>query len=253
MENTLYHYTNSHAIINILNTGLLRATHARYFDDASDCRYAIEIARELESKLKSDMIFNSLEKCIITNPRYVVSLSERQNDPYLWEKYGQNGHGACIVIDSKKLESSNPYGIWDDIFCCYDQEYQITQLKEIIPSLTDSETSLASMNQFWKYSMSFKNTQYARESETRKIFTSQPLQYLDQSHITTEITDDVQIINRNLNQCIDHHYFDEKMRPFMNLHVKESIKEVVFGPHFKATFPYFDFLKRNYSICQIGP
>lgn len=253
MQNLLYYYTNSNAIIDILNTGLLRATHARYFDDASDCRYAIEIARELESKLKSDMIFNSLEICIINNPRYVVSLSVKQNDSYLWEKYGQNGHGAYIVIDSKKLESSNPYGIWDNIFCCYDHEYQITQLKEIIPSLIDYEASSASMNQFWKYSMSFKNTQYARESEIRKIFTPQAQQYIVESKETTEVVDEIHFFNHELNIGIENYYFDEKMRPYVNIQIKDAIKEVLFGPHFKFTLPYLHFLESNYSILQLGP
>ncbi len=254
MENVLYHYTNSQALTNILNTGLLRATHARYFADASDCRHAIEVARQLEPKLKSYKIFNSLENCIINNPRYVISLSKNENDPYLWDNYGQKGHGACIVIDSNKLRELKPNGIWDEIICCYDQDYQVAQLKEIIPNLINCDSSIefSSMNKFWELCMTSKDIQYAKESEIRKIFTPQKQQYIDNCSKNEQISDEVEIFNRDLNIGIEPHYFDEKMRPFMNLQIKDAIKEVMFGQHFKFTLPYLRFLESQYTIRQLG-
>lgn len=78
--NPLYHYTSSAALVNILNHGYLRATQAWHLDDGSECRHAIDSLRLIDPGLNANGLWKSLEKALLSMPRYVVCFSTVRND-----------------------------------------------------------------------------------------------------------------------------------------------------------------------------
>ena len=50
----LYHYTDSKGLLGIFETGKLRATEARYLNDATELEYGLGLAEEVLAALIAD-------------------------------------------------------------------------------------------------------------------------------------------------------------------------------------------------------
>lgn len=119
----LYHYTSMEALLSIISTGRIRATHIRYLNDLMEAAVIWDIARRrLESKLEHTSSEPQREQLaaliqMITGRRqctdFVASFSEDGDDLSQWRAYCPSGNGFSIGFDSAALRTqwvSDPAG-----------------------------------------------------------------------------------------------------------------------------------------------
>ena len=109
----LYHYTDAHGFMNIVESKELWATNVLYLNDASEIRYAHDLAREFVATLAPDsVIYRALRKGL----GYLSSLMEEGNvDIFIscfcgkpdllsqWRAYGRNGTGFALGFSRQEL------------------------------------------------------------------------------------------------------------------------------------------------------
>lgn len=249
----LYHYTNANSLFNIINNSYLRATNAWHLADGSECRHAIDTLRKIAPNLSSNHLWNSLVDVLLSIPRYVVCFSEVRNDPDQWKNYGSDGAGACIVIDSKKAAYIDMTVGWDRFKCQYDQVEQRNQLLELASDLSngDSLAFQTRMNEFWKCNICFKRKEFFQENEVRYVLTTPPP--LKGNKQTIFEPEAMQLLHQNSISSYSHPsaFFDELCRPYEPFCIKGAISKIIFGPRFKSTLKYWEYLNNNYSIIQL--
>jgi len=253
----IYHYTSAAALTSILNTGYLRATHARYLADGSECRHAINLIRNLEPRLNESKLWKSVEETLLSQPRYVCCFSLVRDDPHQWEHYAGQGSGACIVLDRDKLVKLNPAGVWDNFTCNYNQNEQQKRLRSLATEIMRRGDDAIGHRvvDFWKMNIKFKCQEFSKENEVRFVFNPQKDVYLDQESVVLdpEVRKLVGENNEKLgNFSHPSGLFDEKFRPFESFPIYDAICQVDLGSHFTSTLSYFEFLKNNYTISQHG-
>jgi Protein of unknown function (DUF2971) len=256
MNKQLYHYTSSTALVNILNTGYLRATHASQFSDGSECRHAIDTLRHIAPELDTNELWKSVETTLLSQPRYIVCFSKKRNDCHQWKNYGENGAGACIVIDPELTKNNNPTGMWDLFDCHYDQNEQQSILKNFSKDIcARGDYAVAEIIQdFWQRNISFKREGFSRENEARYVFNPN----FSGTAVKQSISDaETRAFHERINaefSKVSHPsgLFDEHYRPLEPFVIKGAISEIILGPRFHSSLHYFDFLKNNYTTSQFG-
>jgi hypothetical protein len=111
----LYHYTNTEAFLAIVETGVLRATHHRFLNDAGELSFGYKIACEVLESLRAeigrDVVKETLfsAKAMLSRDCFLASLSQRHDDLSQWKAYANNGAGYCIGI-----RTEDRFGSGDD-------------------------------------------------------------------------------------------------------------------------------------------
>ncbi|MDH2346489.1 DUF2971 domain-containing protein [Bradyrhizobium sp. SSUT77] len=116
LPQTLYHYTDAGGLKGIVESGLLRATHLAFMNDASEYLHAVSLlAREIDQALlsESDPLRISLLKEVKdpvslagpqhVGPYFVSCLSSEENSLNQWRAYGRGEGGYSIGFDLVKL------------------------------------------------------------------------------------------------------------------------------------------------------
>ncbi len=114
----LYHYTSIQALEGILRKspsekGLcFWASRYDCFGDKEEYKIGIENIKELlpkvENRLPSDkqvasgFDWNSIKKNKTLPMPYVISLTKRYNNDYMWEHYADHGRGVVLALDDTK-------------------------------------------------------------------------------------------------------------------------------------------------------
>lgn len=111
----LYHYTSMPALLSIVESGRLRATHVRFLNDQSEIATMWEIVnRRLHKRINSAKTTaeqESLAEIIkIAESRaalneFVASFSEKRDDLSQWRSYCPDGVGFNIGFSSRSLRS----------------------------------------------------------------------------------------------------------------------------------------------------
>jgi hypothetical protein len=110
----LYHYTSMEALLSIVSSGQIRASHARYLNDISETEWMWRsIIALLEQKKHStesknaalaSSILDKLEDRRRLN-EFVASFSENGDDLTQWRAYCSSGAGVSIGFDSACLQT----------------------------------------------------------------------------------------------------------------------------------------------------
>lgn len=104
MNDTLGHYTNLDAMLNIIQRDGLhfRGTHYTMLNDSLEFKWSFEVLKE-KIKDKERLSEEEVHRYYDLFP-YVVSLSEAIDDHLLWHLYGKCGYGICMILDRKMLK-----------------------------------------------------------------------------------------------------------------------------------------------------
>ena len=99
--NNLFHYTSIKALLGIVQKDGLHFRASRYdcMNDSEEYKWLYEplkarIAKE--QSMSDDDVDNFYEKF-----PYIISLSEKEDNDEMWNKYGINGNGVCIVLNKE--------------------------------------------------------------------------------------------------------------------------------------------------------
>ena len=154
-ERPLYHYTDSDGLINILKSQTLRATDARYLNDALEVEYG---RRLVEDILLERYSLPRRERREITPPVSLfikMALSDRLFDPYepgrfafvtclceegnllsQWRAYADRGAGYSIGFSWGGLFNNHRSAIDQPLSkVLYHQEQQVTLIRELVEEI----------------------------------------------------------------------------------------------------------------------
>ena len=114
----LYHYTSTQALEGILRESPSKkglcfwASRYDCFGDSEEYKVGIEAIKELlpilEERLQPDrrvasyFDWDSIKDNKMLPMPYVISLTKRYNNDYMWEKYANHGHGVVLALDETK-------------------------------------------------------------------------------------------------------------------------------------------------------
>ena len=146
-EGVLYHYTSHEALYNIVESGVVRASHIYYMNDQNEIKYAIDKFIRVTEKYRdknadnlSVMLLTQIPKWIQNmrnNPHYIFSfsLSEKGNLLSQWRAYTSHGTGISIGFnhsDVKRFAKNNGMNL---VECVYKNEEQERILDDVIQSI----------------------------------------------------------------------------------------------------------------------
>jgi Protein of unknown function (DUF2971) len=116
---TLFHYTDAAGLKGIVESGVLRATHVAFMNDASEYLHAVSLLTQeidqVRSSEKDQLKINLLEEIkgpvSLTRPQdvgpyFVTCLSAAENSLNQWRAYGRGEGGYSIGFDGVKLSQS---------------------------------------------------------------------------------------------------------------------------------------------------
>lgn len=148
-EGVLYHYTSHDTLYNIVESGVIRASHVYYMNDSNEIIFAlnnfvklVERYKEKESDNEKLALLSQIPNWIQNmknNPHYIFSfsLSEKGNLLSQWRAYTPHGTGISIGFNHSDL---NRYikeckGKLSLVKCVYDLVDQNTILENTIQGI----------------------------------------------------------------------------------------------------------------------
>jgi len=149
---SLFHYTNSSALINIIENGELWLTKSNCLNDKSEFIYCEDVIKKACDEFFAagdtafgkdfcdDVIndFNNSGRPDIIQGDYVLSFSLDRDNILLWSEYS-NFMGYSIEFDYEKFkESLKTKGMIFDGFVIYDEIVQVSRLKQALALICNS-------------------------------------------------------------------------------------------------------------------
>lgn len=144
----LYHYTHRAALIKILESRSVVASHIRYLNDAQEMAFAIRRMLEvLEDQAgKGDAEDKRVRENMALWLRYlepqtqvfVFSLSRQGDLLSQWRAYSQPGDGYAVGFDSLALAANTARERFSLVRCIYDAEEQRAVLLELVSHTADT-------------------------------------------------------------------------------------------------------------------
>ena len=140
LPETLYHYTDSHGLLGIVETQKLWATHVSFLNDDSEVEYPLKLLAEAGTRLRSaseagstvtQRIFELVDQITsATTPpdTFVASLCANGDLLSQWRGYGGQGGGYAIGFHRELLESiaaQQQYGLMPVTYSVADQTGRI--------------------------------------------------------------------------------------------------------------------------------
>jgi len=127
----LYHYTSGDALLEIIKTRKLWASHISFLNDSNEFKLAFEKIRckskmELHSNI-AKLLDGDEEKEDV----YVFSLTEKRDNLNMWIKYTDMSPGFCLEFDEEKLKIEFSKENMNLISVFYKEEEHNELLKEI--------------------------------------------------------------------------------------------------------------------------
>ena len=107
LPNQILHFTSCNVLESIIKNDGLHFWASRYdcMNDSLEYRWLYE---PLEEKIVRDnpTLQGQVDSLYEIFP-YVVSFSGASDNKYLWEKYGENGNGVCLVMNRKIMQPTD--------------------------------------------------------------------------------------------------------------------------------------------------
>jgi hypothetical protein len=111
----LYHYTSMNALLSILSSGQIRATHIRYLNDVSEAKWmwkaVVERLEQLKGSAESETQSEQASAILKmvherrTLDDFVASFSENGDDLSQWRAYCPGGAGFSIGFNTEALNT----------------------------------------------------------------------------------------------------------------------------------------------------
>lgn len=113
LPNHIYHYTNTDALISILNNKVLRATHAEFLNDPHEITHPFRNFQEKAAKALHTMPGNYVELVTQTifkdlQPRiFITSFSVLHDAQSIWRQYGKADGYNIKLLTAPLMSSAN--------------------------------------------------------------------------------------------------------------------------------------------------
>lgn len=169
-----YHYTKLNSFEKIADgirngSMYLRASNAKKMKDRTDCYYLIKSLDKIKNINDVNIGEILREKETFDNP-YIVSLTNSEDDLYMWKNYGDNCNGIAIGIEDL-------YTITRDFFlkyhlpahfykCIYKNSDDIKEWKELNKLINTTNSNIREISNI---SNIVKDSNYIYENEYRIV------------------------------------------------------------------------------------
>lgn len=216
-----YHYTSLKAFSSILQDNPTKgkeicfwATRYDCFRDKTEYKHGIakiypvlddfEVQSGLQDNRKIARFFNptEIEHALGLPVPYVISISARKDNEYMWEKYADNSHGVVLELEFNNLKGLYESALYSIESCIYDSDMTNEELHKLIKDkyhegafnmlYGNKELALALLitapQDFVKFiamyllafvAPRFKKDDFASEEETRIIISSPKPEYIN--------------------------------------------------------------------------
>ncbi len=196
---SLYHYTDVHGLVGIIQSESLRATRCNFLNDASEVSYALATIRDSLEDHRAKQIphYDVLRFAVTANLStfesigiYITSLSRRRDSLELWKNYADNG-GYCLEFIRESIvgqisDRSSFFCVTDIV---YDRDRQVditleklrhwsTHVEQYCPDARNRLDKkggirfddIIDANELLSLTLMFKNNIFAFEEECRFVF-----------------------------------------------------------------------------------
>ena len=106
----IYHYTNSSALIGMLESGKIWATHVSRMNDSMEYKIGIELVEQLVRKNMEGQLRQLFERAIsnlVSVETYIACYSSEVNRLGQWRAYAELGVGYCIGFKSGEMATTD--------------------------------------------------------------------------------------------------------------------------------------------------
>lgn len=142
----LYHYTDSGGLMGIVESGIIRATHVTFMNDATEYMHAVELLRGKvvkaqkqqegihEAALLADMEMNLIAtRPANFYPQFVACFSGQVNSLSQWRAYGRGEGAFAIGFDAAQLAEA---AARTNVLFCH-VTYDVDQQSKLVQDLLD--------------------------------------------------------------------------------------------------------------------
>jgi hypothetical protein len=98
---TVYHYTSLTALIDIVQTGVLRVSNMRFSNDPAEVTYGHRLIQEVLAESFPDLTFGGVFDVINEIDYYAVCFSAEGDALQQWRAYCSNGRGIALGFGSE--------------------------------------------------------------------------------------------------------------------------------------------------------
>lgn len=168
--NVLFHYTSLESLLSILN-GIdvqnemlhLWATHIAYLNDMTEGELLPSVLQQLWINRNT---IDTLQGC--DGYPFVLSLSELNDDLYMWNSYAQQGKGVALGFDFNTLNNIEESSLCKCKYVSIDELCEELKRKNI-ENLIDQEDSLPLSRLLYTYTHIYKHSSFRAETEWRLV------------------------------------------------------------------------------------
>lgn len=169
VPDVLYHYTSLESLLAILD-GIdveaekvcFRATHAAYLNDMTEGKLLPNALNQLGV---SGHKVNVLQSCI--GFPFVLSLTELNDNLYMWNSYAKQGMGCAIGLKTGILQQEFKEKLYQ---CCYVSEDEICErLRSQVEELNNESDSMELARVLQKELFYYKTSAFSSEQEWRLV------------------------------------------------------------------------------------
>jgi len=194
----LYHYTDMHGLLGIAKSKCLWATDYRYLNDSSEGSDVFRDAISLKNSLSlsefgrktefegelSNLYGISRDRAggAPSQPHYIFSLSEKDDQLSQWRAYGRGGYGFAVGFDRAALETTVATLPGASLGACRyggtrDIESKVRECvdaaaREYGASERYVAAGMASATCFYRWALFYKNEKFDEEREWRVVVSS---------------------------------------------------------------------------------
>jgi hypothetical protein len=117
----LYHFTDCHALVEILKTRTLWATLAAALNDPSETQHCVSRITKMVDNKELDVVHLPLDRVMemlrtrVAWRSYVVAFCNREDTALHWLHYGHSGSGVAIGFEPRKLDV-RPYLLYPVLY-----------------------------------------------------------------------------------------------------------------------------------------
>ena len=138
----LYHYTDAHGLIGIVQDRSMWASRATYLNDGKELAHAYDIALRQLHKVKTqssglEAFRRYLETTTIAPYIFVASFSAQADQLSQWRAYGRGGNAYSIGFNSIILSSAAQRVGWRLAPCLYQMEEQQRLVLGVLDNFAD--------------------------------------------------------------------------------------------------------------------
>ena len=242
LTNQILHFTSYNALESIIKDDGLHFWASRYdcMNDPLEYKWLYESLKEKIAK-ENPNLQGQVDSLYEIFP-YVISFSGASNHQYLWEKYGQDGHGVCLVMNREIMQPTVLSFIKDSDYLANvryaTEQNKMAKLSEVTSEYRDNGYQKANNSEEFVDDIAccpfVKCEEWNKEKEVRYVRIRERNMHASYSNSKKDCVFSYSEDTSN----VKYRNYDGKQIPYLDIVLpKLSLKRIVIGKHldFKAT------------------